>query len=206
MGGAAAFLADTSTGLSETRLRRQVLNELHSYATAAERERMAEGPVVDSVALWNGSVSPADTTGRRSTQGLRDKELADEDARMRLFMPRGAILRVELDEEHWLAFGAGSVVPAIVYGSHAYLAKRPVQTPARFADKGELRLSGLLWPEGRERWARSAYATRQSLGRGQVILFAGEPNFRGCFHGTERLLLNGLLLGPGFGTHVPVEW
>ena len=206
VGGAAAFLADTSTGLSATRLRRQVLEDLHRYAAAAERERMAGDVTLDSVALWNGSLPGADTSGRRSPQAQRGKELAEEDARIRLFMPRGAILSVELDEEHWLAFGAGSVVPAIVYGSYAFLAEQPVQTPARFAEKGELRLSGLLWPEGRDRWARSAYATRQSTGRGQVILFAGEPNFRGCFHGTERLLLNSLLLGPGFGTESPVGW
>jgi hypothetical protein len=206
VGGAAAFLADTSTGLSATKLRRQVLSEVHTYASAVERELMAEGPAVDSVALWSGSVPQSDTAGRGSKQNLRDKELGEEDARMRLFMPRGAILRVDLDKEHWLAFGAGEVVPAIVYSSYAYLAKHPVQTPARFADRGTLRLSGLLWPEGRERWARSAYATRQRLGSGQVILFAGEPNFRGSFHGTERLLLNSILLGPGFGTRAPVAW
>ncbi len=206
VGGAAAFLADTSTGLSATRLRRQVLEDLHRYAAATEREQMARDVTLDSVALWNGSLPGADTSGRRSSQAQRGKELAEEDARMRLFMPRGAILSVELDEEHWLTFGAGSVVPAIVYGPYVFLAEQPVQTPARFAEKGELRLSGLLWPEGRDRWARSAYATRQSSGRGQVILFAGEPNFRGCFYGTERLLLNSLLLGPGFGTESSVGW
>jgi hypothetical protein len=121
-------------------------------------------------------------------------------------MPRGAILKVELDPEHWLAYGAGESVPALMFTSHAFLSRDPVRTPARFAPAKSLRLSGLLWPEARERWAGTAYATRESVGRGQIILFAGEPNFRGSFHGTERLLLNALLFGPGFGASAPVEW
>ena len=63
-----------------------------------------------------------------------------------------------------------------------------------------LRLSGLLWPEAAQRIANSAALTRESLGRGQVILFAGGPCFRGTAQGTTRLLLNAIVFGPGFGT------
>jgi hypothetical protein len=87
-----------------------------------------------------------------------------------------------------------------MFTSSVFLARDPVRTPARFAAPVELRLSGLLWPEARDRWARSAYTTRESKGKGQIILFAGEPGFRGYFAGTERLLINAILLGPGWGT------
>ncbi|MFH1892159.1 MAG: hypothetical protein ABIK83_05685 [Candidatus Zixiibacteriota bacterium] len=70
----------------------------------------------------------------------------------------------------------------------------------RFKPYKELRLSGLLWPEARQRWANSAYATCERIGKGQLILFADDPTFRGYFHGTARLLLNAIFLGPGFGT------
>jgi len=63
-----------------------------------------------------------------------------------------------------------------------------------------LRLSGLLWPEARKRWKETAYLTREGLGKGQIILFAGEPHFRAYFNGSGRLLINAILLGPGFGT------
>ncbi len=63
-----------------------------------------------------------------------------------------------------------------------------------------LRLSGLLWPEAAQRLANSAAVTREGLGRGQVILFAGGPCFRGTAHGTARLFVNAVVLGPGFGT------
>jgi len=62
-----------------------------------------------------------------------------------------------------------------------------------------LRLSGLLWPEAAHRLANAAYVTRESLGRGQVILFATPPTFRSAARGTERVFLNAVVYGPGFG-------
>jgi len=43
-------------------------------------------------------------------------------------------------------------------------------------------------------------------GDGQIILFAMQPNFRAYCHGGERLLLNAIFFGPGFGTRTPLEW
>ena len=134
------------------------------------------------------------------------KELAEQDKQKRLYKPHGAILRVDLDEEHWMNFGVGQKVPAMVNTSYVFLSRKPVQIPARFSEASHLRLSGLLWPEARIRWEKSAYATREANGKGQVILFAGEPNFRSYFYGTERMLINSLLLGPGLGTQQVVAW
>ncbi len=63
----------------------------------------------------------------------------------------------------------------------------------------DLRLSGLLWPEAAERLASSAYLTRERLGHGQVILFAGDPVYRGAALGTARLFANAVVYGPGCG-------
>ena len=68
------------------------------------------------------------------------------------------------------------------------------------APENELRISGLLWPEARSRWANTAYATRESVGRGQIVLFATHPNFRAYFYGSRQMLVNAILLGPGFGS------
>jgi len=43
-----------------------------------------------------------------------------------------------------------------------------------------LRMSGLLWPEASHRLANAAWVTRERQGRGQVILFASSPTFRGA--------------------------
>ncbi|MDZ7262381.1 MAG: M14 family metallopeptidase, partial [candidate division KSB1 bacterium] len=211
--GGAAFLADTTSKLSQVRLRRQALGELEKYQQAAQWERSTfdrKKPQIDSLALW----SPGKQTSESFPKEIKVepvgketlKELERWDERLRLFMPRGTILAAILDEEHWLTYGVGSRVPVTLFTSYAYLSRHPVQTPARLADKAQLRLSGLLWPEARDRWANTAYATREQLGKGQVILFAGQPDFRAYFHGSERLLLNALLLGPGFGTSMSIPW
>ena len=41
----------------------------------------------------------------------------------------------------------------------------------------------------------SASLIVSSLGRGRVIMFADNPNFRGAWYGTNKLFLNALFLG-----------
>jgi hypothetical protein len=67
-----------------------------------------------------------------------------------------------------------------------------------------LRMCGLLWPEAADRLADAAYVTRETLGAGQVILFAESPNFRGAARGTMRLFSNAVVFGPGMGASQPV--
>jgi hypothetical protein len=62
-----------------------------------------------------------------------------------------------------------------------------------------LRMSGLLWPEAAQRLANGVAVSRESFGRGQIILFANPPTFRGTSRGTERIFLNAVVYGPGCG-------
>lgn len=68
-----------------------------------------------------------------------------------------------------------------------------------------LRMSGLLWPEASQRIANSAYLTRERKGRGQIILFSGQPVFRGSTLATNRLLLNAIVYGAGLGASQPIN-
>ncbi|HUD47774.1 MAG TPA: hypothetical protein VMR33_13150 [Candidatus Baltobacteraceae bacterium] len=68
-----------------------------------------------------------------------------------------------------------------------------------------LRMSGLLWPEAADRLANAAYVTRESVGAGQVILFASDPTFRGAALGTSRIFANAITLGPGMGASEPIK-
>ena len=101
-------------------------------------------------------------------------------------LQRGVLLvaGASLDPEHWLCFGLDDRLPVLVSGSFAYMSKHPVATPVRLLDKQRLRLSGLMWPEARRRRANTAYATVESVGRGQIILFSADPFFRGYWEGT----------------------
>lgn len=68
-----------------------------------------------------------------------------------------------------------------------------------------LRMSGLLWPEATHRVANSAYVTRESVGRGQIILFASRPTFRAATLGPTRIMLNAMIYGPGYGAAQPIR-
>ena len=137
-------------------------------------------------------------------------------------MPSGAIVSARADSENWLTFGAEDVVP-VLYGNYPILMTGGNSTAALRI--GELipnkdsktktinwsqipsgydlnvRMSGLVWPEASQRIANSAYLTREKIGKGQIILFSGEPNFRGSARGTNRLWLNAVIYGSGLGTN-----
>ena len=203
VGSAAAFVADTSVGLISVRQKRQVLEKLDEYSSALALAKEAESPSVDSLAVWEGKRPEGD---EESADGAVSDVTKEADELARKLSPSGVIMRVNLDEEQWLSFGLGPDVPIMVRGSYSYVTKKSGSVAGRFGDYENVKLSGILWPEARERWAESVYSARESVGKGQVVMFATDPNFRGYFLGGERMLLNAVLLGPGFGTRQTVEF
>jgi hypothetical protein len=203
---AAAFLADSASQFSQVRLKRQILKQLAQFETTADRESKFNQLKIDSLLVWEGVDISTPEINSQKKLPFDYAELVRLDQWQQLFMPRGAILSVDLDETHWLAFGIGAKVPVDLYTSYAYLARLPVQTVGRFSEANRIRICGLLWPEAKTRGAKTAYLTREAKGSGQIILFAGEPTFRGYFHGTERLFLNAVMLGPGFGIKPANPW
>ncbi len=123
------------------------------------------------------------------------------DGRLRHFRPQGAYLRADIASDHWLSFGVPSKLPVHFRQSHALMSEMSIKVVARFAGLKNLHVSGLLWPEAAGRIAKTAYLTRESLGKGQIILFADNPIFRNVTWGTQRLLTNAVLFGPGLGTN-----
>lgn len=226
LGRSAAFVADKDHDLSSVRLRRDVLDQLDVYAEALKREKSARHVNVDPNAVWGklpidatdeddhpeskpDEKSEAPPAGPKPSSAV--ESLKRQDAWQRLFYPRGVMLSAQFDPDHWLTFGLvarnlDAHVPVLYFGDHVLMSKYPVRTPVRLVDPDRLRLSGLMWPEARERWANAAYATVERIGRGQIILFAADPFFRAYTEATGRLLLNALLLGPGLGTSQPVPW
>jgi hypothetical protein len=152
---------------------------------------------------------------------LSEVELKSRDKWQSIFMPSGAIVAGRIDNEHWLTFGTSNTIPVLysnlpilMTGGNADAAVRIGQMiPNENIDASRVlnwssipagndlnvRMSGLVWPEASQRIANSAYLTRERIGDGQVILFSGEPNFRGATLGTNRLWLNAIVYGPGLG-------
>jgi hypothetical protein len=129
-----------------------------------------------------------------------DKATKAEPEPQRFEVP-GAFLRVTLDPEAWLAAGYGGELPALVTSSNVFLTPEgppnaDQRVVARYASADNLLLSGHLWTESRERLAGSVFAFEERIGRGRIILFAEDLNFRGYWRGANRLFLNAVLLGP----------
>lgn len=199
-GQAAVWAADTAQGISQVRIKSQVLDKLDVYSQAVDREREAESPEVDTLALWHPDKATAEEPEEKAGSKMSSEEAQERDQWQLRFHPRGVFLKVDLDTEDWLAFGMPASVPAMVYTRNALMSKPPVRTVGRLAEVEDLRLSGLLWPEARERWAQTAYATHESKGRGQIVLFIDEPDVRAYNYGSRQLFVNALLLGPGMGS------
>jgi hypothetical protein len=66
-----------------------------------------------------------------------------------------------------------------------------------FAGQGQLLTSGFCWPKTLELLAETPYVTYQSLGRGHVIAFTDDPNYRAMYPCVQRLFINAVLFGPG---------
>ena len=215
VGGSAVFASGKDRGLSSVRLKRDVLDKLDEYAEAVERETTARNIKIDPNLLWTTKTprdKPAETQKDKTKKPESSKDKPDTeklkrtDEWQRIFSPRGTFLAGIVNTEHWLGFGLRRSTPVMFSGSSAFMAKHPTATVVRLADKDKLRLSGLLWPEAKQRLADTAFATVESMGQGQLILFANDPAYRMWLAAEQRLILNAILLGPGMGTSQPVPW
>jgi len=160
-------------------------------------------PLTESPVLLDDWLKEILPPGKKAPEET-DRQAADR--RLQRFMPQGAILPADLDEEFWLNFGLDASISVWFGGSDSMIAEPPVSVAARFPAIERMHLGGLLWPEAAARLAHTGYATREALGRGQVILFAGHPAYRRWVAESERLLVNAILLGPGLGTRWSSPW
>lgn len=203
MDGARGFFTSEGNDLSSVKQVRNVLDQLADYKQALDDQNQMGQYTVDPEVIW-GNKEPELAVPPTKDPSVNRSEA--DDARLRLFSPIGVIAHVDLDDSHWLTTGMDDRVPVMLESSSAYVSKSPVQTIGRYAGYDDIRLSGLFWPEGRTRWADTTFMTRERVGRGQLILFLNDPLFRNYFRGTERLVLNALLLGPGLGASQGTPW
>ena len=152
---------------------------------------------------------------------ITDEELIRRDNWQSKFMPSGAFVVGRVDNTHWLSFGTPDVLPILYSKQPVLMTSNRAEAVVRIgsiepnngseikqlnwstipADHDiKVRMSGLVWPEASEKIANSAYLTREQIGNGQLILFSGQPNFRGSTRGTSRLWLNAVVYGAGLGT------
>ena len=214
-------------GIGTVRRVQDTFEKAQEYDLKVQRELLAENYKLEMKSVMSHYVDTEIPYPWKSGAAILSKdELEKRDKWQSIFMPSGAMVVGRVDSEHWLTFGTPEILP-LLYGNQPILMtnnqseavvrigklnKNYGSEDARAINWSTLpsgydmqvRMSGLVWPEASQRIANSAYLTRERHGRGQVILFSGQPNFRGATRGTTRLWLNALVYGSGLGTSLKI--
>ena len=111
----------------------------------------------------------------------------------------GAILRAVFDTNHWLAAGTDGELGVLVEGSRVFtpMTLDEGTNVGRYGGLEGLVLSGTVWEEARPQLANKAFLMHQPMGRGQLVAFAEDPNYRAYTEATQLLFINAVLLGAG---------
>lgn len=110
----------------------------------------------------------------------------------------GAILRVDLDSEHWLAAGYDESVNVVFEGRNIFspLKLDKGRNVGLYGDETTLLRSGFVLDEVREQLGGKPYLMYQDHERGHVVAFAQDPNYRAYCDGLNLLFLNPVFFGP----------
>ena len=202
----------------------------HKYNVSLQREFLAKDTEVDKEIVNNNKVNfKLNYPWENSQNKISADTLKKRDNWQSLFMPSGAFVSGRVNKDHWLSFGSINTLPLLYSNLPVLMSDSSSNAVIRV---GELinssdndndnykslnwsdipagkdinvRMSGLVWPEASNRIANSAYLTQERYGKGQIILFAGEPNFRGSALGTNRIWLNAIVYGSGLGTSANID-
>lgn len=114
----------------------------------------------------------------------------------------GAIARAIVDTLSPIAAGIGTTeIPVLVFSDRIYATPRdlePGELVIRYAPPPRLRIAGYFWPEVPARLAETPVLFTESVGRGRVIGFVGDPNFRDLWRGLLPLFGNAVFLGGSY--------
>ncbi|WP_343857707.1 M14 metallopeptidase family protein [Aliiglaciecola litoralis] len=133
----------------------------------------------------------SEVTGAFSAKGLvfADKEAFDAKQRI-----AGAAFATKLDVSHPLAYGFTRELLPVFRNSDDVLLmpEKPFITVAQYTEKPLM--AGYTSDELEDLIADSAAIVAHRLGKGRVIGFVNNPNFRGYWYGTSRLMSNAIFM------------
>jgi hypothetical protein len=144
-----------------------------------------------------GQSSGSQSSGQKSEPAKPfEYEKAIQPERERPENLAGAMLRVRLDRNHWLTAGLDGEIQIVIEGPRVFA---PIKLDAGrnvgvYESAERLVAAGLVWKEAMPLLAQRAYLMHQPTGRGHVIAFAEDPNYRAFTEATELLFINAVLL------------
>nr|MCU0246805.1 peptidase M14 [Bryobacter sp.] len=185
IGNTVSFLADPKVGLLGV--------QVESLARAGETPKKPEAPTDIRTA---GKLITKQEEFEKAIQA--DQETPDDVA--------GVLVRAKVDTESWIGAGVAETVHVLVNGRNIYT---PIKSDrglnaAVYEAPDKLLSSGYLWEENRKQLAFKPFVILGREGRGVVVGFTADPNFRAYMDGLNMLFMNALLRGPvrtsrGFG-------
>jgi Zinc carboxypeptidase len=119
---------------------------------------------------------------------------ADREQDFRRELIPGTVLRVNVDNTHPLGFGLPEQMAVLDRTAPILELTAKGENPAYFV-KDNMKLSGFISPENEKKLSLTAYALRERIGAGHVVLFADNPTFRGHWDATARMLANAIFFG-----------
>jgi hypothetical protein len=114
----------------------------------------------------------------------------------------GAVFLATVDRSTPLTYGYEDVrLPVLIDSAYFFRPSKEGTNALVFTtERGQpLRVAGFIWPNNTERLLRNtAYVIDEPTGRGHVVLFAEDPNYRGFWRATTRLFFNSFLFTSTF--------
>ncbi len=110
----------------------------------------------------------------------------------------GVLLRAKVNSDSWVTAGVPDTVNVMVTGRAIFT---PVKldhgvNAAYFEASDKILASGFMWEPNRKQLAYKPFVVVQREGRGNVVAFTADPNFRGYMDGLNLLFLNAVFRGP----------
>ena len=188
MGGAIGYLASQPVGLLN--LQQEAKARADSTGRPAAEAKPAPGPVP-------GKVFETEEDYQKAVQA--ERPLPDEVA--------GVLVRAKPDPDAWICAGLPETLHVLLDGRVIYSPLKRDQglNAVLYAGPDQVLASGLLWEENRKQLAYKPFVAVQNEGRGSVIAFTADPNFRAYMDGLNVLFLNAVFRGPAIGGRQPGE-
>ena len=109
----------------------------------------------------------------------------------------GSALNSTLDNTHPLAFGMPGELYALKFGNSALAANTKMQTVGYYRDDpSELLASGYIAKDNLDHLAGNVFAGVVPMGKGKVVLFTDNTQYRMFWRGPSRMMQNAVMLLP----------
>jgi hypothetical protein len=115
-----------------------------------------------------------------------------------IFTP-GAVLSTRMQPRHPLTLGLDHSPDVLYEGSNVLKATGDPRQDVLTAEDDMPVVAGFAWPEAAQRLAGSLLVGSEQRGKGSVVLFVQDPDYRLFWRATMPIFLNAVLYGPSTG-------